>query len=540
MAGNSVIGALRVDLGLNSAQFTAGLKKAETGLAAFGRTAAAGLQLVAVAATAAGVALGYAVKHAIDHADALNKSAQKAGVTVEALSRLEYAAKLSDVSLEGLTGGLQKLSKSMADAASGKGPVTAFKALGIEVKNADGTLRSSTAVFGDVADRFGRMENGATKTALAIQIFGKSGAELIPLLNAGKQGLADMAQESDRLGITISSKTAAAAEKFNDTLTRIQEIMQGVVNKVMEAALPALQSLADTLASPDFATAAQQMAVNVVSAIDTIVVAFEKAMSAATAFKKALTPDVQTIRDRWNAENGLPPVLHLHPAFTPPGGAFTGGWGSSGIAKTGVAPSGFDFRSVIDPTKPFVPSVFGSGGGGSGNGKNDITDGIKAAGGALDSVQPKADKFASSFESAGSALAKMITGTGDLKDVLLSIGSSLVGSIDFSGLGGVGSLLKGLFGGLVGGFASGVSSAPRGLAWVGENGPELMNFHGGESVTPMGGAQDVNVRVSFAEDTGFRAYVTNTSRQAEGRAVATSRRSMPKWSGERQSYGVSR
>jgi ribosomal protein L12E/L44/L45/RPP1/RPP2 len=127
MAGNSVIGALRVDLGLNSAQFTAGLKNAETGLAAFGRTAAAGLQLVAVAATAAGVALGYAVKHAIDHADALNKSAQKAGVTVEALSRLEYAAKLSDVSLEGLTGGLQKLSKSMADAASGKGPATASR-----------------------------------------------------------------------------------------------------------------------------------------------------------------------------------------------------------------------------------------------------------------------------------------------------------------------------------------------------------------------------------------------------------------------------
>jgi hypothetical protein len=178
MAGNSVIGALRVDLGLNSAQFTAGLKKAESGLASFGRTAAASLQVVAVAAIAAGTAMGFAVKHAIDHADALSKSAQKAGVTVEALSRLEFAAKLSDISLEGLTGGLQKLSKAMADATITKTSTaaTAFKALGINITDASGKLRSSTAVLGEIADRFSRLEDGSTKTALAMQIFGKSGA----------------------------------------------------------------------------------------------------------------------------------------------------------------------------------------------------------------------------------------------------------------------------------------------------------------------------------------------------------------------------
>lgn len=273
MAGSSVIGALRVNLGLDSAQFSAGLKASQANLAKFGKTVAVGFAAVATAAVAAGAAMGVAVKGAIDNADALSKAAQKAGVTTEALSRLKYAADYSDVSLEQLTGGLGRLSKTMLDIANGaKGPAaTAFKALGISVTDASGKLRNSDAVFVEIADRFGRMEDGATKTALAISLFGKAGAELIPLLNSGKDGLAAMADESDRLGLTISTRTGKAAEAFNDTLTKIGNILGGVVNKVMEAALPALQSLADVLASPEFAEAAQTFAVNVLNGLTEII-----------------------------------------------------------------------------------------------------------------------------------------------------------------------------------------------------------------------------------------------------------------------------
>lgn len=273
MAGSATIGALRVDLGLNSAQFTAGLKKAQTGLGNFGAIAARSFAALAAGATLAAGALGIAVKGAIDHADALAKSAQKAGTTVEALSRLEFAAKLSDVSLESLTGGLQKLGKSMSDAiiTPTSNAATAFKALGIALTNSDGTLRNSDQVLADIAERFARLEDGSTKTALAMQMFGKSGAELIPLLNSGRDGLKSMADESDRLGATISTKTAKAAEQFNDTLTRIQTVMQGVANKVMEAALPALQGLADTLASPEFAASAQTFSTNIITAMAEVV-----------------------------------------------------------------------------------------------------------------------------------------------------------------------------------------------------------------------------------------------------------------------------
>jgi hypothetical protein len=272
MAAKAVIGALRIDLGLNSAQFSKGLKDAQAGLGKFGKAATIGFAAVVAGAAAATAALAPMIKASIDHADALAKAAQKAGTTVEALSRLEYAAKLSDVSLEGLTGGLQKLAKTMADAlvTPTSSAATAFKALGIELKNTDGTLRNSDAVFADIADRFSRLEDGSTKTALAMQMFGKSGAEMIPLLNSGRQGLKDMADEADRLGATISTKTAKAAERFNDTWTTINVTMQGVVNKIMEAVLPSLQDFADVLASPKFAEAATQMANGVVTALTVI------------------------------------------------------------------------------------------------------------------------------------------------------------------------------------------------------------------------------------------------------------------------------
>jgi hypothetical protein len=245
MASGALIGALRVVLGLDSAHFETGLKKAQVGLAGFGKVAGVGLAAVATAAAAASVALGVATKKAIDHADALGKVAQKIGVSVEALSRLEYAAKLSDVSLDGLSTGLRKLSQNMAVIAQGgKGPAAvAFEALGIAATDATGRLRASDEVLADVADKFARMEDGSTKTALALGIFGKSGTDLIPLLNEGKAGLKGYADEADRLGITIKTNTARNAEIFNDNLTRVAAAAQGVVNVVTEAALPTLAYL---------------------------------------------------------------------------------------------------------------------------------------------------------------------------------------------------------------------------------------------------------------------------------------------------------
>lgn len=292
MAGGSLIGSLRVALGLDSAQFTTGLAKARGEVSGFSNAAKIGFAAVGAAAIAAGAALGVAVKRSLDHADALGKAAQKAGVSVEALSRLEYAARLSDVSMEGLTGSLTKLGKAMVDATVDKGGQAsiAFKALGIDVRDASGNIRDTNAVFLDIADRFGRMEDGATKSTLAMQLFGKAGAELIPLLNSGRDGLKGMADESDRVGFTLSKQTGAAAEAFNDTLTRVGLGFEGVANTVTRNALPALQDFANVLADPGL----QQAVADVANLI----------IQSMTAAGQVISGVAKAARDMWAALSG--------------------------------------------------------------------------------------------------------------------------------------------------------------------------------------------------------------------------------------------
>ncbi len=202
---------------------------------AIGAGIVAGLGLVATA-----------TKMAINDMDTLSKTAQKVGLPTEEISALAYAADLSDVNVEQLTTGLVKLTKNMSDAAQGTGEAQkGFKALGIDVKNADGSLKSSGQVLGEIAGKFAGYKDGAEKTALAVNLFGKSSAELIPLLNSGAAGIAEMTQEARDLGLVIDTETGKKAEAFNDNLTRLSSVVKGLWNHVAAQLLPMLVKLTD-------------------------------------------------------------------------------------------------------------------------------------------------------------------------------------------------------------------------------------------------------------------------------------------------------
>ena len=193
-------------------------------------------------------ALVAAGKAALDTADNLSKLSQKTGISVESLSLLKPIAEQSGISLEGLAKGMQKLATAMVEAAGGsKEQVETFSRLGVSVKDAAGQLRPTEEVLLDLADAFAAMPDGAEKSALAVRLFGKSGVELIPFLNQGRAGIEQLKQKFKELGLEISGDTAKAAEKFNDTLDTVKQALSAIAMKVAEAALPALQKLADGL-----------------------------------------------------------------------------------------------------------------------------------------------------------------------------------------------------------------------------------------------------------------------------------------------------
>jgi len=242
---DAIIGALRVLLNLDTAAFSSGAKQAEGTLDSLAKNFKKILAAVSIAKVAHDFTQG--VKSMIDEADNIGKAAQKFGVPVEQLSALKYAAELADVSFESLGKGLGKLSKAMLSGATEPAGEVAksFKAMGVSITDSAGKLREPNEVFLDIAEKFSKVEDGAAKTALAIKLFGKSGADLIPLLNEGRSGIKGLTDEATKLGIVISEKTAQAAQQFNDNLKRLHTVQGAAYLQIAEGMLPALLDLTE-------------------------------------------------------------------------------------------------------------------------------------------------------------------------------------------------------------------------------------------------------------------------------------------------------
>ena len=184
-------------------------------------------------------------KQTAEVGDALLKTSQKAGVTVEYLSRLKYAASMADVAFHSLQTGLVRLSMNMNLANQGAVvQKSAFAALGIKVTDATGNLRNMDSILPQLADKFASSADGAAKTAMAVSLFGRTGAEMIPWLNEGSKGLQEMGDEAERLGLVWNKETAEGAQKLDDDLKRVKASMQGITMHIMQGLIPAVDSMA--------------------------------------------------------------------------------------------------------------------------------------------------------------------------------------------------------------------------------------------------------------------------------------------------------
>jgi len=177
------------------------------------------------------------VKGAIDSADSFGKMADQTGIAANTLQAYVNAGKLAGVSQETIDKGLRRLAQSMREADQGVATYSdSFDALGISVRATDGTFKTSEQVLGEVADKFATMENGATKAALAMEIFGRSGASLINLLNGGAASLTEFNYE-------VSENFAQNAEFFNDQIAVLAIRFDGFRKQLTDALLPALNTI---------------------------------------------------------------------------------------------------------------------------------------------------------------------------------------------------------------------------------------------------------------------------------------------------------
>lgn len=201
---------------------------------------------VAVAGAAIVASFGAMIVKTANLGDEINDLSQRTGISAELLSSFKLAADKSGSSLEGFATGMKGLSRAMFDANDGLATSKeAFDKIGVAYTDSTGKLRPLNDVMLEVADRFKAMPDGAEKSALAMRLFGKSGIDLIPMLNLGRAGLEKEADAARKLGLIFSKESAKACDDFNDSLTELKGGLQGVGVQIGNALMPVVKGLVD-------------------------------------------------------------------------------------------------------------------------------------------------------------------------------------------------------------------------------------------------------------------------------------------------------
>jgi hypothetical protein len=250
---SSLIGALRVSLGLDTAQFEAGAKKAsgiakreagamETSFKS-AKTAAEGL----FAAFAVG-ALAEQIKKSLDYAGSLKEVSRTLGLTTKDLQTFRFAATQSGVAQDQLEVGLRRLTVTIGKAELGsKAQIEAFKAVGISVDQLKG--KTTGDVFRLLSDGLSKVTDRAQRAAVEMILMGRSGSTLDNLLAPGSRRLNELAQAAQELGIVLSDQQIQGAEETAHKLEALKEVLSAQIAGIVANNANAILQFANALAT---------------------------------------------------------------------------------------------------------------------------------------------------------------------------------------------------------------------------------------------------------------------------------------------------
>lgn len=202
----------------------------------------------ALGAAAAVVSVGAvtsALKGAVAEADKLNDMRLRFDIDAKSLMDLKYITSQTGTDLDTLGKGVKKLSKDMLSASEGsKSQAAMFQSLGIAVQDADGKLKGVTTILPEIADKFKAMNDPIKEAALAQELFGKSGTEMLETLNLGGEGMRQMAARAEELRGGLSDIELQGlmtdADAFNDHLGELQYSVQVLAMRVASELMPTI------------------------------------------------------------------------------------------------------------------------------------------------------------------------------------------------------------------------------------------------------------------------------------------------------------
>jgi hypothetical protein len=219
-----------------------GVQRSFAGVASsIGRVAA----VAGVLGAGAGAGLVAMVRGAADTTGELDDLSKRLGMSTRDLQAFRYAAVASGQSGETFTAAMIRLNRGMAQAASGGNQELAglFQRLGIDLRGANGQVRSAADVMPQLAQAFMRNENAALRTRMAMVAFGRSGEALLPMFTDGAEGLQRLTDTFRQYGYQFSDEEIARGASFGDTMDSLMVAVRGTSDAIGARLIPVIEPL---------------------------------------------------------------------------------------------------------------------------------------------------------------------------------------------------------------------------------------------------------------------------------------------------------
>ena len=201
---------------------------------------------VGLTAVAGAAGIGLLVKSSLQSIDTLGKTAQKLGVTSQALQKLRYASNLAGVETRTVDMAVQRFTRRLSEAANNTGEAKdALKELGLNAKELAKQPLDKQML--KLADAFDDVKSSGDKVRLAFKLFDSEGVAFVNTLEGGSAALQQMFQEAEGLGFILSSSAVKGVEQANDAFMKLKTMLGGVLNQLVAGLAPAFQSIAETI-----------------------------------------------------------------------------------------------------------------------------------------------------------------------------------------------------------------------------------------------------------------------------------------------------
>ena len=249
-----------------------------------------GKKAMLMGAAVGGAMLGL-VQSAANYGEQIHEAAKKTGLATEAISRLRHAADLCGVNFESLEMAMLIFNRRVSEAREeGSELNKTFKAMGLELKGANGEFKTAEALFHDVADVIGATNDSADRTRMTMELFGRSGGALVPMFERGSAAIKELGDRAEALGLVFSPEEAAKMDEYNDMIMDLKKSFIGLGRAIAESGM--IDGLTDlVLKITEFVGKIREFAENhptIVSAIGKIAVAVLALGSAAWVAGKTI------------------------------------------------------------------------------------------------------------------------------------------------------------------------------------------------------------------------------------------------------------